>query len=79
MLVNLVLNQIVLVKPLAVLVYRAKIEDLRLQDLRHETTSRLFEKGFTPMQVTTIAEHKNLKMLNRCTHLRAEDLVGKRG
>jgi integrase len=58
---------------------RAKIEDLRLHDLRHEATSRLFEKGFTPMQVASITGHKDLKMLQRYTHLRAEDLAKKLG
>jgi len=54
---------------------RAKIKDLRLHDLRHEATSRLFEKGLTPIQVASITGHKDFQMLNRYTHLRAEDLV----
>lgn len=51
------------------------IEDLRFHDLRHEATSRLFEKGLNPMQVAAITGHKTLQMLKRYTHLRAEDLV----
>ncbi len=51
------------------------IEDLRFHDLRHEATSRLFEKGLNPMQVAAIAGHKTLQMLKRYTHLRAEDLA----
>ena len=54
---------------------RANIEDLRLHDLRHEATSTLFEKGLTPIQVATITGHQDMKMLQRYTHLRAEDLV----
>ena len=49
---------------------------LRFHDLRHEATSRLFEKGLNPMQVSAITGHKTLVMLQRYTHLRAEDLVG---
>ena len=53
----------------------AKIEGLTFHDLRHEATSRLFEKGLNPMQVAAITGHKTLQMLKRYTHLRAEDLV----
>jgi integrase len=55
------------------------LENLRLHDLRHEATSRLFEKGLTHMEVATITGHKDLKMLMRYTHLRASDLVHKIG
>jgi len=58
---------------------RAGIENLRLHDLRHEATSRLFEKDLTPMQVASITGHQDLKMLQRYTHLRAEDLAKKLG
>jgi len=51
------------------------IADLRFHDLRHEATSRLFEKGLNPMQVAAITGHKTLQMLKRYTHLRAEDLA----
>jgi len=58
---------------------RAGIKDLHLHDLRHEATSRLFEKGLTPVQVASITGHKDFQMLHRYTHLRAEDLVSKLG
>ena len=58
---------------------RADIENLRLHDLRHEATSRLFEKDLTPIQVASITGHQDLKMLQRYTHLRAEDLAKKLG
>ncbi len=52
---------------------------LRFHDLRHEATSRLFERGLNPMEVSAITGHKTLQMLKRYTHLRAEDLVDKLG
>jgi len=49
--------------------------DLTFHDLRHEATSRLFEKGLNPMQVAVITGHKTLQMLKRYFHLKAEDLA----
>ena len=54
---------------------RAGIIDLRFHDLRHEATSRFFEKGLNVMEVAAITGHKDLRMLQRYTHLRAEDLA----
>lgn len=51
------------------------LADFRFHDLRHEATSRLFERGLNPMQVAAITGHKTLQMLKRYTHLRAEELV----
>jgi integrase len=48
---------------------------LTFHDLRHEATSRFFEKGLNPMQVAAITGHKTLQMLKRDTHLKAEDLA----
>jgi integrase len=56
-------------------VKRAGIVGLTFHDLRHEATSRLFEKGLNPMQVAAITGHKNMQMLKRYTHLKVEDLV----
>jgi len=53
----------------------AGIEGLTFHDLRHEATSRLFEKGLNPMQAAAITGHKNMQMLKRYTHLKVEDLV----
>ena len=58
---------------------RKGIDNLHFHDLRHEATSRLFEKGLNPVEVATITGHKDTKMLMRYTHLRAEDLVEKLG
>ena len=56
---------------------RAGIEDLRFHDLRHEPTTRLFEKGLNIMEVASITGDKDLRMLRRYTHLKAEDLARK--
>ncbi|MHB8253800.1 MAG: tyrosine-type recombinase/integrase [Acidiferrobacter sp.] len=53
----------------------AGIKGLTFHDLRHEATSRLFEKGLNVMEVASITGHRNLQNLKRYTHLRAEDLV----
>ena len=58
---------------------RKEIHDLHFHDLRHEATSRLFEKGLNPVEVATITGHKDTRMLMRYTHLRAEDLVARLG
>lgn len=59
------------------LVSRAGLLDLHFHDLRHEAVSRLFEKGLCLMEVASISGHKELRMLQRYTHLRAADLVSK--
>ena len=58
---------------------RAGIEDLHFHDLRHEATTRLFEQGLNIMEVSSITGHRDLQMLRRYTHLRAEDLAKKLG
>ncbi len=60
-------------------VRRAGIENLRFHDLRHEATTRLFEKGLNIMEVASVTGHKDLRMLRRYTHLKAEDLARKLG
>jgi integrase len=57
----------------------AAIEDLRFHDLRHEASTRLFEKGLNIMEVASITGHKDLRMLRRYTHLKAKDLARKLG
>ena len=56
-----------------------RFPNLRFHDLRHEATSRFFEKGLNIMEVAAVTGHKDLKMLKRYTHLRAEDLAAKLG
>lgn len=55
------------------------ISDLRFHDLRHEATTRLFELGLNVIEVSTITGHKDLTMLSRYTHLKAEKLGEKLG
>lgn len=56
------------------------LQDLRIHDLRHEATSRLFESGkFDMMEVASITGHKTMTMLKRYTHLKAEELAKKLG
>lgn len=50
------------------------IKDLRMHDLRHEATSRLFEAGYTIPQVQMFTLHEDWKILSRYTNLRHEDL-----
>lgn len=58
---------------------RANLLNLRFHDLRHEATTRFFEKGLNTMEVATITGHRTLQMLQRYTHLRAIDLLQKIG
>jgi integrase len=49
--------------------------DLRFHDIRHEATSRLFEKtSLSDLQIATITGHKSLSVLKRYANLRASDL-----
>ena len=57
----------------------AKIKDLRLHDMRHEATSRMFERGLSMMEVASITGHKTLSMLKRYTHLCPSNLAEKLG
>lgn len=54
---------------------RTKLDDLRFHDLRHEAISRFFEKGLSIAEVAFISGHKDLRMLMRYTHLKAEDVA----
>lgn len=58
-------------------VNRAHIKDFHFHDLRHEATSRLFEKGLNQIEVASITGHVNVNMLARYTHLRPECLLMK--
>jgi len=54
---------------------RADITGLRFHDLRHEATTRFFEKGLNVMEVASITGHKDLRMLQRYVQLRPTDLA----
>ncbi len=51
--------------------------NLTFHDLRHEATSRFFELGLDTPFVKKITGHKTYQMLDRYTHLRAEDIAEK--
>lgn len=55
-------------------VQACRIDDLHFHDLRHEGTSRLFEKGYDIPRVAIFTGHNDWKMLARYVQLRAEDL-----
>lgn len=58
---------------------RAGMPDFRFHDLRHEAVSRLLELGLNVIETATISGHKELRMLQRYSHLRAVDLVDRLG
>ena len=54
---------------------KGNIKDLHFHDLRHEAISRLFEKGLSIPEVALISGHRDVRMLFRYTHLKAEDVL----
>ncbi|MDR6632301.1 integrase [Phyllobacterium sp. 1468] len=58
---------------------RAGSRNLHFHDLRHEAVTRLLERGFNVIETATISGHKELRMLQRYSHLRAVDLVDRLG
>ena len=56
---------------------KGNIKDLHFHDLRHEAISRFFEKGLSIPEVALISGHKDIRMLFRYTHLKAEDILRK--
>ena len=54
---------------------KANIKDLHFHDLRHEAISRFFEKGLSIPEVALISGHKDVRMLFRYTHLKAEGYI----
>ncbi len=51
-----------------------EIEDLHFHDLRHEATSRLFEKGYSIQEVAHFTLHESWATLKRYTHLRPKNI-----
>lgn len=58
---------------------RAGISGLHFHDLRHEATSRLAEKLPNVLELSAVTGHKDLRMLKRYHHPKAEDLARKLG
>jgi integrase len=56
----------------------AGVPDLRFHDLRHEATSRLFERtSLSDLEIAKITGHADPRMLARYANLRASHLAGK--
>jgi len=55
------------------------LAEIRFHDLRHEATSRLFEKGLNHMEVASMTGHKSMQMLKRYTHVEAAKVAAKLG
>lgn len=53
----------------------AGVKDLHWHDLRHEGCSRLHEMGLDSMTVAMFSGHRDIQMLARYTHLRANHIV----
>ena len=54
------------------LLHRLGIADLRFHDLRHEATSRLFERGLSAAEVMSITGHSTSEMVDRYSHYSTE-------
>ena len=48
---------------------KAKVDDLRFHDLRHEAVSRFFEMGMSVPEVALISGHKDVRQLFKYNHL----------
>ena len=53
------------------------LEDVHFHDTRHEAASRLAEKLSNVLELSAVTGHKDLRMLKRYYHPRAEDLAKK--
>ena len=58
-------------------VKRSGLRDLHFHDLRHEAASRLAEKLSNILELSSVTGHKDIRMLKRYYHPRAEDLAKK--
>lgn len=56
---------------------RTNIQDLNFHDLRHEAISRLFESGLNIIEAAAVSGHKELRMLQRYTHLKPANIADK--
>ena len=61
------------------LVKRCELDNLHFHDLRHTAITRYARAGLNPIQLSVISGHKDIRMLARYTHLKAEELVGVMG
>jgi integrase len=56
---------------------RGEIENFHFHDLRHMALTRLSSKFTNILELAAISGHRELKMLQRYVHIKAEDLVKK--
>ena len=56
-------------------VRRSKVEDFHFHDLRHMALTKLSNKFTNVLELAAISGHKELKMLQRYVHFKAEDLA----
>jgi len=50
---------------------------IRFHDLRHEACSRLFEMGFSPIEVASISGHRTLSQLMRYSHASQDAMLAR--
>jgi len=55
------------------------LSDVHFHDIRHEAASRLAEKLSNVLELSAVTGHRDLRMLKRYYHPRAEDLAKKLG
>lgn len=58
---------------------RANVENIHFHDLRHMALTKLSVKFTNILELASISGHRELKMLQRYVHIKAEDLVQKLG
>jgi integrase len=58
---------------------RANVEDVHFHDLRHMALTRLSSRFTNILELAAISGHRELKMLQRYVHIKAEDLAKKMG
>ena len=51
--------------------------DVRFHDLRHESISRFFEKGFTPIEVASMSGHRTMSQLMRYSHAARDKMLAR--
>ncbi|MEJ2687644.1 MAG: tyrosine-type recombinase/integrase [Gammaproteobacteria bacterium] len=56
---------------------RAKFDDLRLHDLRHESVSSLVEAGWNVIKAMAVSGHKDMRAFRRYAHPSTGHLVKK--
>lgn len=55
------------------------LDDLHFHDMRHKAASRLADKLPNVLELSAVTGHRDLRMLKRYYHPRAEDLAKKLG